>query len=539
MKKFFAKPSKLIVLLLAFTLVFVAGCQSVSNLDFNTVLKNSLKVKSSESNQSVELKLLLDEKAYEGAPEEELALMKLVSNLKLQLDNIKSQDSTHVSFDGSLILGDAASIKFSLKMSDKLAVMELEGAKQPFVLDLTSQGLLGLMGMSDMTGLPEEVAAADAPKLDEAALTELGQQMIDTVGTYVIHNLPNPERIAVKPVTESIYGTSTSLMQVHIDMDGPEIWTWVKKYVDALVADRSGLDKMIAGVFEILEKNPDVWAAAGTINPLADSGLDAPASAEALKEASDAIALLLTELQGELNQLAEEDQEMVDQILSKDLTIKADVYVDSKLDIRKQAYELSYVPSVELEYGVLPVKGLTIKVVSESWNVNGVVKAEVPVASESAVPVAKLFNMQGYQVLKQFNENSTVYDLLKNKFHINKQNITWDSYQYYNPVIVTASHVTIIPLRDTVEQLGGTLTYDKKTKSLKVFDDATNTTILLKNGSDAAVVNGKNVKWSFPVTVIDGVTYVPARNLASALKAKIGWTDVSDEMRIFTLDREV
>jgi hypothetical protein len=538
MRKFFAKPSKLIVLLLAFTLVFAAGCQAISNLDFNTVLKNSLKVTSSEGKQSVELKLLLDEAAYEGSSKEELALMKLVSNLKLQLDNVKAQDNSHVSFDGSLILGDATSIKFSLKMSDKLAVMELEGAKQPFVLDLTSEGLLGLTGMSDLTSLTGAVDAADAPKMDQAALTELGHQMIDTVGSYVIQNLPNPERIEVKPVTESIYGTSTSLMHVHIDLSGAEIWAWVKKYVDALIADRAGLDKMVAGVFEILKTNPDVWAAAGTINPFEDGGIDAPDQAQVLKETTDGIALLLTELQGELKQLAEDDQEMID-ALSKALTIKADVYVDSKLDIRKQAYELTYVPVVELEYGVLPFKGLTIKVESESWNVNGAVKAEAPVAPEKAVPIEKLLNMQGYQALKQFNENSTIYDLLKNKLHINKQNITWNSYQYYNPVIVTASNITIIPLRDTVEQLGGVLTYDKNTKSLKVFDEATNTTILLKNGSDAAIVNGKNVKWSFPVTVIDGVTYVPARNLATTLKAKIGWTVISDEMRIFTLDREV
>ncbi len=147
MRRFFARPSKLIVLLLVFTLVFVAGCQSISNLDFNTVLKNSLKVESSESKQSVELKLLLDEAAYDGLSKEDLALMKLVSNLKLQFDNVKMQDSSHVSFDGSLILGDTTSIKFSLKMSDTLAVMELEGAKHPFVLDLTSESLLGLTGM--------------------------------------------------------------------------------------------------------------------------------------------------------------------------------------------------------------------------------------------------------------------------------------------------------------------------------------------------------------------------------------------------------
>ncbi|WP_339204467.1 copper amine oxidase N-terminal domain-containing protein [Paenibacillus sp. FSL K6-3182] len=539
MKSFFARPSKLLILLLALTLIFVAGCQAVSNLDFNTALKNSLKVTSSESKQSLEFKLLLDEEAYEGAPEEELAMMKLVSNMKLQLDHVKAQDSSNISMDGSLVFGEAASIKFSLKMSDKLAVMELEGAKHPFVLDLTSEGLLGLTGVSDLTGLPAGAASAEAPAVDEAALTALGHQMLDTIGSYVIHNLPNPERIEVKPVNESINGSPTSLMKVHVDLDGPEIWAWVKKYVDALVADRAGLDKMITGVFEILQSNPNVWAAAGTINPFEGSGLDAQDPKEAIKEATDAIALLLSELQGELKLLEEEPDETLDEIFSKDLTIKADVYFDNKLDIRKQAYELSYVPTMDLEYGILPVKGLTIKVESETWNVNGDVKADAPVASKTDISVDKLFGMQGYQVLKQFDEKSFAYDLLKNKLHIGKQNITWYPSDYYNPVILTADNITIIPLRDTVEQLGATLTYDAKTKSLKVNDGATNTTIVLKNDSDTAVVNGKNVKWAFPVTVINGTTYVPARNLAAALKAKIGWVDMGEDMRIFTLDREV
>lgn len=539
MRIFFARPRKMIMLLLAFTLVFAAGCQAISNLDFNTVLKNALKVTSSESKQSVELKLLLDDAAYEGSSEEDLAMMKLVSNVKLQLNNVKTQDDTHISFDGSLIFGDTASIKFALKMSDTLAVMELEGAKQPFVLDLTSESLLGMSGAAVMTGLPAEAPAEEAPALDNAALTALGHQLIDTIGPYVIHNLPNPERIDVQPVYENINGTSTSMMKVHVDLNGPEIWAWVKKYVDALIADRAGLDKMVASVFEVLQSNPDIWEAAGTVNPFEEGGLDAVDPAEVLKEATEGIALMLTELQDELKLLEEEDQESLDEIFSKDLTIKADVFVDSKLDIRKQAFELSYVPSLDPEIGVLPVKGLTIKFESESWNVNGQVKAEVPVASAKDFPVEKLFAMQGYQVLKQFDEKSTIYDLLKNKLHINKQNLSWYSYDYYNPVIVTASHVTLIPLRDTVEQLGGVLTYDKKTKSLKVFDEATNTTIVLKNGSDSAVVNGKSVKWSFPVTVIDGVTYVPARNLAAALKAKIGWSDLGEDMKVFTLDREV
>lgn len=537
MKKSFARPSKFIALILVLTLVFVAGCEAISNLDFNTVLKNSLKVTSSESKQSVELKLELDDTAYEGATEDDIAIMKLVSNIKLQFENVKMQDSSNASFNGSLIFGDTASVKFSLKMSDKLAIMEIEGAKQPFAIDLTSDGLLGLTGLS---GLPEDAATeAAAPELDEATATALGHEILDTVGSYVIHNLPNPERIDVKPVFENINGVSTSLMKVHVDFDGTEILPWVKKYVDALIADRAGLDKMVAGVFEVLNSNPQILGAAEEVIPFDQGGLDSEDPAELIAEATEGIAELLTELQGELKLLEEEEQEAFDEVFNKNLSIKADMYVDNKLDIRKQAYELSYAPSLDPEFGVLPIKGITLKFESESWNVNGVVKADAPVASKSDFPIEKLVDMQGYQALKMFDDKSVVYDLLKNKLHVNKQNITWYSDEYYNPVIITASHVTIIPLRSTVEQLGGVLTSDKKTKSLKVFDEATNTTIVLKNGSDSAVVNGKTVKWAFPVTVIDGVTYVPARNLAHALKAKIGWTDLGDDMKVFSLDREV
>jgi hypothetical protein len=535
--KKFGRSSKLLALLLSLTLVFVAGCQAIANVDFNTVLNKALKVTSTEGKQSIELKMLFDEQAFVGLPEEEMALMKLVSSLKLQLDNVKVQDSSNLSLNGSLIFGDATSIKFSLKMSDTLAVMELEGAKQPFVLDLTSESLLGLTGIPVFPVADEETAAK--PALDEASMTALGHQIVDTVGAYAINNLPNPERIQVKPAIEPINGISTSLTHVHIDLDGPEIWTWLKKYVDALVADRAGLDKMVAGVFEILAGNPELWAAMGTVNPFTEGELDAPTPEEMVKEASDAIAVMLTELQAELKLVETEDKETLDEVLSKDLTIKADVYIDNKLDIRKQVYELSYVPSANPELAVLPLKGLTVKVESEAWNVNGAVKAEVPVATESAIHAEQLFTMQGYKILKQFDEKSTIYDLLKNKLHIGKQSVSWFTDDEYNPPIVTPVGVTIIPLRDTAEQLGAVITYDKKTKGIKVFDEATNTTIVVKIGSDKAVVNGKTVKWSFPVTVVDGAAYVPARNIASALGAKISWTEFYEDVKIFKIEREV
>ncbi|WP_029192213.1 copper amine oxidase N-terminal domain-containing protein [Paenibacillus harenae] len=527
-------PSKLAALVLVFALVFLAGCQSISNVDFNKTLMNALKVTSSEGTQSVELKLEMDEKAYEGMPEEEIALIKLVTHIKLQLDQVKVQDNEHVSFNGSLIFGDTTSIAFSLKMSDTLAVMELEGAKQPFALDLTSAGLLGLTGMPP---LEDEGGTG----LDNASLTALGHQMIDTVGSYVIGNLPNPERIEVKPVNELINGASTSLMHVHIDMNGQEIRAWVKKYVDALAADRAGLDQMIAGVFELLSDNPDVWAAIGAVNPIGEGErrLDAPTLDDTLKEASDEIAAMLANLQDELKLAEEEDPKSLDRMFGENLTVQADVYMDNKLDIRKQVYAFSYVPGEDEEAELLPFKRVTVNFESEAWNVNGDVKAETPVVSDDALKAETLAGMHGYQVLKQFDEESVIYDLLKNKLHIGKQSVSWIAYGYYNPVIITATQRTLIPLRETADEFGAELTYDAKTKSVELYDEATDTTILIKNNSDSAVVNGKTVKWSFPVTVVDGTTYVPARDLASALGAKLKWSEIYEDEKVFTIEREI
>ena len=188
---------------------------------------------------------------------------------------------------------------------------------------------------------------------------------------------------------------------------------------------------------------------------------------------------------------------------------------------------------------MLPFKGISLKLESEAWNVNGDVKSDAPVSSESNIALLDLAEQQGYQVLKNFKEDSVAYDLLKNKLHIGKQSISWYSDSYYNPPIVTATNITIIPLRQTTDALGASLTYQAKTKSLELKDEGTGTTIALKAGSNQAVINGETVKWSFPVTVIDGVTYVPARDLAKALGAKISWEDLYDDVRVFTFEREL
>ncbi|WP_338554996.1 copper amine oxidase N-terminal domain-containing protein [Paenibacillus sp. KS-LC4] len=521
-----------VVLLLSLVLVFVAGCQAISGVDLNKAITNSLKVTSYEGEQTLSLQLKMSEEELENMDEDELAMMKLLNNAKLELTNIKVQDDTHVSYSGKLLLADTISIGFSLKMSDTTAVVEIEGAKQPFVLDMSEAGLPSLMGISGAIG---QSVTGGPP---DASLVELGKEIIDAVSGYFINHLPNPDQISVNAVQDTINGQAVSLMKVHTELDGPAIWTWIKKYVDVLVSDRAGLDKMVKGFVEVLASHPEVWEAIGEVNPFDQPVvLDGPTQEDTIKELADSLAEELAYFQEELQAIEEEeDGILLDSLFNKATTLKTDVYVDSNLDIRKQVVEANI-----LLGDIEPETQMSIVIRSESqkWNVNGAVKADAPVVSENAINLDDMYGLNGYETLQWFDKSSHAYDLLKNTFHVGVQTVELYTQDYGNPPIITPSNITLVPLRDVAEQLGATISYNKKTKQLTLFDKATDTTIIVKNGSDAAIVNGKSVKWAYPATTVNGTVYVSARNLAKSLGATLKWDSYYNSEKYLIIEREV
>ncbi|MGG4144628.1 copper amine oxidase N-terminal domain-containing protein [Paenibacillus algorifonticola] len=521
-----------VALLLALVLVFVAGCQAISGVDLNKAITNSLKVTSYEGEQTLSLQLNLSEEELEYMDEDELAIMKLINSAKLELTNIKVQDDTHVSYSGKLLLADTISIGFSLKMSDTTAVVEIEGAKQPFVLDMSEADLPSLMGISGAIGQSVTGGSADA------SLVELGKEVIDAVSGYFINNLPNPDQISVNAVQETINGQSVSLMKVHTELDGPAIWTWIKKYVGVLVSDRAGLDNMVKGFVEVLSSHPEVWEAIGEVNPFDQPVvLDGPTQEDTIKELADSLAEELAYLQEELQALEEEeDGYFLESVFNKNTSLKTDVYVDSKLDIRKQVVEATItLGDIEPESQM----SIVIRSESQKWNVNEAVKADAPVVSENAIDLDDMYDLNGYETLQWFDKSSNAYDLLKNTFHVGVQTATLYTQDYGNPPIITPTNITLVPLRDVAEQLGATISYNKKTKQLTLFDKATDTTITVKNSSDTVIVNGKSVKWSYPATTVRGTVYVPARNLAKSLGASLKWESYYDTEKYLVIEREV
>lgn len=527
--------SRVGLLLLAAVMLIAAGCQAIGGLDFNKALIQSLKVTSSESKGSVQFNMQLNEAALEDDyyTEEERELYRLFSDITLKFDEVKQQDSNHASIKGKVILGQKYDIGFVFKQDKETLVVELEGAKSPFVLDLTSEGLLVATGQTSEGLTPET----------EQSLTELGFKLTDLIGGYAINNLPNPKGLKVAPVTESINGQQVGLLHASFDMNGKELLSWLDGYLEALLKDQAGLKATVKGFVELMSSDPELWEVLGAENPFASDGtLDAPTSDEIADEMAQEIVDFITGMQEELK-LEQEDSDLASGVFTDALKLKANFYVDSKLDIRKSLAEVSYTdPALaeqeEEEYWQ-PFTGFTLKVENEQWNVGGAVVADKAVAGDDAVDADELTWLEGYELLGYFDENSDLYGLLKNELHITRQSYTAYSDDYYNPPIIVPGYITIVSLRDVGEAFGAEISYDAATKTATLYDALSDTTIGVKVGSDEVIVNGAVEKWPFPATKINGSTYVPARKLAEALGADISWETIYEDIKELVIEREL
>ncbi|HIW32704.1 MAG TPA: copper amine oxidase N-terminal domain-containing protein [Candidatus Paenibacillus intestinavium] len=536
---------RLVALVLICSIVILAGCQAIGGVDINEALKKTLKVTSSEGNSSMEFKLNLNEEALINdeifAEDEELiSILRLISNVKVSITDMKMQDQNNISLKGHLTLGDLSEIKFDMKMSETLLIISLEGATRSFTFDLTGETSERLM--NDYMYTEYGIAAEDEDNVMEIAIEDekliaAVQSASELITDFSIQKLPNFERMSATAVTEDINGEATKLMKIHGELKGMELWDWFKKITNALLDDRAGLEKLLSEVMNLFKDDPELVEYLAIFN---DGEFEERIITEADKQAliDEAVTLIVTsleEMKTSMNEIETEDKEMLELFLDDSLEIKFDMYIDSNLDIRKQAYSLNYVVSdalkEELETSIF--EGLSITSESEAWNINGKVSAEVPVASGLEVKLESFDYLKGFEIVNYFDEDSVAYDLLKNKLHISKQTY-WnyiDEPGYY-AAFVNKDNYGMIPVREIIEEFGGNIRFDKGTEQIQIYDKATEATIKLQVGSDKAIINGTTVQWPTPVVVIDGTTYAPARALATALGGEILWDSQSGYVEI-------
>lgn len=90
--------------------------------------------------------------------------------------------------------------------------------------------------------------------------------------------------------------------------------------------------------------------------------------------------------------------------------------------------------------------------------------------------------------------------------------------------------VTFVPMRDIFTALGASVTWEGKTQT--IIGRKGNLSISLKVGKKEAVINSKTIKLNAPAVVRKGVTFVPVRFISEALYATVKWDSSVNAVRI-------
>ncbi|QGQ96326.1 copper amine oxidase N-terminal domain-containing protein [Paenibacillus psychroresistens] len=563
---------KLISFSLVIALVVLVGCQALGSLDLSKSIVDAMLANSQMSKQSLTLDLITDD-SKTSKSDEESAVLKLFSHLKLNLDQVKQESLEKISVRGSLEVLNRT-IPFEAFVSPTLLVLKLEGAKKPLVLDLAGKAIDSADLLS--LGIEKDIIEQFTSKITKDV------NLHKAALNFLVNGLPNPEGITLDNVTETVYGESLSLNHVQAKIDGSQIIPLVKKFVLNLLQDDKGLREFVSqfydvvqpvliAVFDDMDKKEAEAKAKAEADAIADSeatssdnpdledpeanyedpeanyedslGYDSFLSPilkgleSVLKDRAMGIELIHTEVK-QLLVLAMVGLQTVDEIkdpLVKDVFsdksyVKADLYIDNSGKLRKTKTELNFTPPAEENEGIESVK-LTME--SEHWNINEPVIADVIDTTDS-------FTMDSItkpaEMLAILDKDSALYLLLKDDLQITKKsivlNMSYSEYEPYSMLPYIDNNVTMVPARFISEQLDADVTFDPATQQVTVNDAASGNKIILTLQSKKAIWNGDTFNLEGAVRNRDGTTYVPLKFIAKALGAEVKWEDVTKTITI-------
>ncbi|WP_040952918.1 copper amine oxidase N-terminal domain-containing protein [Gorillibacterium massiliense] len=478
-------------LLLSLIVAIMAGCQAVNGVDLNNVLLKSTDVHSYESTESVHLQLLMDDSL--AVPEEAAKLVDMLKDITVTLDQ-KVADATQSSASGTLTLGKV-SIPFELYTNGTQVLANVGGTKHPLLL---SSGAVG-----------EDIGSELSIPVDASIITEQYKKMIP----LVVKQMPNPKKLNVSMQSSTIHGESVFGAKVHAEIKGSELTDWLTTFITNLVSDEESFKSIMKLVLTAQ------MAEEGT---LSDEEL-ATAIDEAYTEAKGELPDLISQLKEELS--AEE----VQSVLNDDLSLSADLFVDSHGDIRKSNITVNMKLPADKTEGL---NGIILEVNSEKWNVNQTVKVD-PIDAAGALEIGPSFNQ--YYFLKNLEPTSPLYSLLTNDLKATDVNLHLlvmpNAQVNYQRLPYLKKTTTMVPVR-LAEDLGGEVTWDAVNKQIVITDILSGKVIALKEGSNTAVVDGKPVQMAAPVETVGGRSFVPAKFLATEFGCKLIWHSEDQSIEI-------
>lgn len=442
------------------------------------------------------------EPAKEFATEKDNEMIELINSVSLDIENAKVKDAQTASIQGAVSF-QGTKLPFHLSMDETQMVIDLDGAQKPLYISL--EALEGAQAL---------------PMMDTKALEKQIEELSPKLLSFVLKHLSNPKNISVTPVQESVNGESLSLSKLHMEITGEEILAMVKPFLTSVAQDEQGLKDLIGDLYEVfypmltaINQVEEVdtgamtslmpeskEAAVATMYPMIKAGLD---------------ELLVNYDQG-LNELLNEMPELKT-VFGTDTTFKLDFYLDSALNIRKQNAELKVaLPASE----DLPLQSVTLYADSEQWNIGGAVTVDAVDITGGVIDLMKEDITPG-QMLRNFDSNSVVYQLLKDEAGITRKSIMlYPEDETYGAI--TVKNTTFVPLRYLSEELDAEVKWTKGSDTIVVIDDITGNEIVLTVGSKNVTVAGKEVTMVESAYVgKNGKTYVPLRFMAESLGATV------------------
>ncbi|MEO2256190.1 copper amine oxidase N-terminal domain-containing protein [Paenibacillus amylolyticus] len=484
---------------LVLLMVVLTGCQAVGGVDVGKAMANGASIKSGESRQSMNINI---EPAKEFATEKDLEMIELINSISLDIDQAKMKDAKTASIKGTLSM-EGTKLPFHMSMNESQLVIDLDGAQKPLYISLDT--------FQDAQALP---------MVDTKALEKQLEELSPKLFSFVLKHLSNPKNISVTPVQETVNGEALSLSKLHLEVSGEEMLAMVKPFLTSISKDEQGLKDLIGDLYDVfypvLEAVNEVEGGGDeTLNSIVPESKD---EAVAFLYAIIKVGLdsMLVNYDQDLNNLLNETPEFKT-VFGTDTKLKMDFYLDSKLDIRKQNFELKVaLPASE----DLPVNSVTVSGDSEQWNIGGTVAVDEVDVSGGVLDLMKDDITPG-QMLRNFDSNSLAYQLLKDEAGITSKSVVLFPDDEYAGAI-TVKNTTFVPLRYVSEELDAEVKWTKGSNQIVVIDDITGDEIVLTVGSKKATVAGKEVTMVESAYVgKDGKTYVPLRFVAESLGATV------------------
>ncbi|WP_127584195.1 copper amine oxidase N-terminal domain-containing protein [Paenibacillus koleovorans] len=545
---------KLAAILSVVLVVVITSCQAISGFDVNKALVEAMVAKSMEGKGEYTLSLVLDEKAQ--IDPSRLAMLKLFETVKVKLDSIKMESTAKLSMKGSALIAKY-NIPFEAALNEEQMVLKIEGAKKPLVFDL-----------AEAKG--DAAAAQEMPPF----YTELQKKLSDgeltsSMMAYLVKQLPNPSKLSVDNVIETINGESVSLHKLHGEITGKELIPLAKAFVKNALKDDESLKELIGQLYdalypllsaelekaitapkeeELLFDDADLdfdEAYPGIVNPFSQLKTAMDPILNGLKAVLDdreiAIEVIHTEVKQvfvillvALESLGAKEQKSWEAAFNENSYFKTDLYFDNRFKLRKSNSVIQIAPQMEDSNGLTAIR---IEASTENWNVNEKVQADSIPLTGGGMTFTR--ETQPTDFLQNLDPKSDVYQLFRKDLGIAK--VSFPLYigaGLYIPGVgmpYIENGVTMVPTRFISERLHAKIEWDPATQNIKVLDTLSSRTIVLHAGNKVALVDGKSVEMEQEVVVRDDTSYVPLSFIVTQLGGRTEW---NDEMRAIQITRE-